>query len=226
MKKQRGFLSKGIFVFLLVIATTGMAYFSWQSNSNKVVKFPEEIESYLFWRAKDLTDFTLVGAGNKTLGLDDLKGKWSFIFFGYTHCPDICPVTLDVMGKAFRLLKNTPAVSSDIQGVFISVDPKRDTPEQLKNYVSYFNSEFLGVTGSKAQLDAFTRQIGVLYTLHTEKSQEDYVVSHNSTIFLIDPQGRLYGRFPQPQLSREIANTFIKIREFYNKQTEKRWFFF
>lgn len=226
MRKQRGFLSKGIFAFLLVIAMTGMAYFSWQLNSNKVVKFPEEIESYLFWRAKDLTDFTLVGAGNKTLGLDDLKGKWSFIFFGYTHCPDICPVTMDVMGKSFRLLKKTPAVSSDIQGIFISVDPQRDTPKQLKEYVSYFSPEFLGVTGNKAQLDAFTRQIGVLYTLHTEKSQEDYVVSHNSTIFLIDPQGRLYGRFPPPHYPREIANTFIKVRAFYNERTKKRWFFF
>jgi protein SCO1/2 len=226
MRKQRGFLSKGIFVLLLTIIMTAAAYFTWQSKSNTVVQFPEEIEDSLFWQARDLTDFTLIGANNKTLGLDDLKGKWSFIFFGYTHCPDICPMSMNIMGTVFKLLKENPAASANIQGVFVSVDPERDTPELLEEYASYFNPEFMGVTGDKAQIDAFTRQIGVLYSIHAKESQEDYSVSHNSTIFLIDPKGRLYGRFPQPHVAREIADIFIEIRAFYDEQTKKQWFFF
>ena len=226
MRKQRGFISKGIFALLLAITMTVAAYFVWQSKSNTVVQFPEEIEDFLFWQVRDLTDFTLTGADNKTLGLSNLEGKWSFIFFGYTHCPDICPMSMNTMGTAFKLLKKNPAASADIQGVFVSVDPDRDTPELLKEYASYFNPEFLGVTGNKTQIDAFTRQMGTLYALHNEESQEDYSVTHNSTIFLIDPQGRLYGRFPQPHVAREIADTFVKIRAFYDEQTKKQWFFF
>jgi len=227
MRKQGGAISRGSYIFLLLMATAVITYFGWQLNANnKVVQLPEEIEDYLFWHAKDLTDFTLVGAEKKTLGLDNLKGKWSFIFLGYTQCPDVCPMTLAKMGAAFKQLQKDPAVSSDIQGVFVSVDPMRDTPKRLKEYVSYFNPKFLGVTGSTAQVDTFARQIGALYTLHKKASNEDYLVTHNSSIFLIDPQGRLYGRFPPPHAANEIAEIFIKIRVFYHEQEDKKWPFF
>lgn len=229
MKKPNWLFTKGSLAVLLVIALSISAFIGWKLSHDQVVKAPAEIEDYLFWQAKELTDFKLTGADNKTLGLNELKGKWSFIFFGYTHCPDVCPLTLRVLGQTFKILEKNPEIFPEIQGVFISVDPKRDTPESLKEYVSYFNDRFIGVTGSLAELDDFSRQMSALYTLHTNEAGEsgdNYLVSHNSTVFLVDPQGRLHGRFPPPQTPQEIAEVFTKIRIFYNERSKKQWGFF
>ena len=92
--------------------------------------------------------------------------------------------------------------------------------------LSYFNAKFSGVTGTTAQVDAITRQMGAFYAIHPGKSEESYLVSHNSAIFLVDPRGRLYGRFPPPHAPREIAEIFAKIRAFYIEREDKRWAFF
>ncbi|MGC2049633.1 MAG: SCO family protein [Gallionella sp.] len=229
MKNQSGVFAKRKLAILLAIALSVTAILGWRLGHKTAVQPPEEIVDYVFWQAKELTDFKLVGANSKTLVLNDLKGKWSFIFFGYTHCPDVCPLTMGILGKAFTLLEKNPVAFEEIQGIFISVDPKRDTPELLKEYVSYFSKEFTGVTGDTAQLDAFARQLGALYTIHPkepESSGDNYLVTHNSTIFLVDPQGRLFGRFPPPQSPQEIAEVFIKIRTFYNERLNKRWIIF
>lgn len=229
MKKQSSLLTKRNLAFLLVIALSATAIVGWKLSHDQVVKAPAEIEDYLFWQTKELTDFKLTAANDKTLNLDALKGKWSFIFFGYTHCPDVCPLTLTILGQAFKILEKNPVVLPEVQGVFISVDPQRDTPESLKEYVSYFNDRFIGVTGSTAELDNFSRQMSALYTVHPKEADQPdgtYLVSHNSTIFLVDPQGRLYGRFPPPQTPKEIAGVFMKIRAFYNERNNKRWAFF
>ena len=228
MKNQRGALTrKGLAILLIAavaIVVAAAAFIGFRSNSDTVVKPPEEIEDYLFWEAKELTGFKLTGAGSKALGLDDLKGKWSFIFFGYIHCPDVCPLTMGVLGQAFKLIEKNPAAYQDVQGIFVSVDPKRDTPELLQEYASYFSSKFTGVTGDTAQVDAFSRQMSALYTIHPKEAQasgDNYLVTHNSTVFLVDPQGRLYGRFPPPQLPQEIAEVFLKIHTFYNERVKK-----
>lgn len=237
MKKQSGAFSRmGIaFTLLLAIAVIVSAMMSRQTGDKVVVKHPEDIADYLFWEAKDLTEFKLAGANGTTFGLNDLKGKWSFIFFGYTQCPDVCPLTMGILGQTFKILEKNPAAFQEMQGVFISVDPKRDTPESLKEYVSYFNNKFIGVTGDKEQLDALSRQMSVLYAINSKEpakdakepqkeggsGKEEYTVTHSSTIFLIDPQGRLYGRFPPPQLPQEIAQAFVKIRMFYNEGVKK-----
>ena len=224
--KSGRFPSRGKLALVVIITLAVSAGFGWRLGSDAVVQAPEEIADYLFWEAKDLTAFTLVGANDEALRLDDLKGKWSFIFFGYTHCPDVCPFTLSALGAVFNILEQDPAVSSTIQGIFVSVDPKRDTPELLKEYAPYFNAKFSGVTGTTAQVDAITRQVGAFYTIHPGESEESYLVSHNSAIFLVDPRARLYGRFPPPHAPREIAEIFGKIRAFYIEREDKRWAFF
>lgn len=228
MNNQSGALSRRNLALLLAIAVAviaaAAAFIGGRAGKEAIVKPPEEIEDYLFWQAKDLTDFKLAGAGGKTLGLNDLKGKWSFIFFGYTQCPDVCPLTLGILGQAFKLIEKNPAAFQEVQGVFISVDPQRDTPESLKEYVSYFSNKFIGVTGDTAELDAISRQMSALYTINPKEPGQTgngYTVTHNSTIFLVDPQGRLYGRFPPPHLPQEIAGVFTKIRTFYNKGVKK-----
>jgi protein SCO1/2 len=228
MKNQSGALNRKSLAVLLVvaiaIAVAAAALVGSRPGKEAFVKPPAEIEDYLFWEARELAEFKLTGADSKTLGLNDLKGKWSFIFFGYIHCPDVCPLTMGVLGKAFKLIEQDPTAHREVQGVFVSVDPKRDTPELVKEYASYFGDKFIGVTGEDAQLEAFSRQMSALYTIHPKdpkSSGDDYQVTHNSTVFLIDPQGRLYGRFPPPQLPNEIAGVFLKIRMFYNERVKK-----
>lgn len=231
MNKQSGVLTKKNIAILLaiVVAIAVTALIGWRAEKETFVKPPEEIEDYLFWEAKELTDFKLTAADGKTLGLDGLKGKWSFVFFGYTQCPDVCPLTMGILGQAFKLIEKTPPAYQEMQGIFISVDPKRDTPELLKEYVSYFSNKFIGVTGDTAQLEAVSRQMSALYTIHSNEpkkagdtsSGDNYLVTHNSTVFLVDPQGRLYGKFPPPQLPQEIAEVFIKIHKFYNERVKK-----
>jgi len=228
MKSQSGALGrKNLAVLLIaavVIAVAAAAFIGLRPGKEVIVKPPEEIEDYLFWEAKELADFKLIGADNRTLGLGDLKGKWSFVFFGYIHCPDVCPLTMGILGQAFKLIEKNPAAHQEIQGIFVSVDPRRDTPELLKEYASYFSGKFVGVTGDTAQVDAFSRQMSALYTIHPKdpkESGDNYTVTHNSTVFLVDPQGRLYGRFPPPQLPQEIAGIFLKIHTFYNERVKK-----
>ena len=228
--KIRGVITaRRMIALLLLVAVSVTGYLAWKLSHDRVVQAPAQIEDYVFWQAKELSDFQLIRARNGTLGLQDLRGKWTFVFFGYTHCPDICPVTLAVLGQAFRIIERTPGLASETQGVFVSVDPKRDTPEALAEYAAYFSDRFLGVTGSVAQLDAFSRQIGVFYTIHDReagKPDDSYLVTHSSTIFLIDPQGRLSGRFPPPHDAQEIADIFQKIRTFHNERANKKWILF
>lgn len=222
MSRRRGL------ALLLAIAVSVAAFIAWKSGHDRVVRTPAEIEDYVFWQAKELSDFTLARAGNRTLTTSDLRGKWTFVFFGYTHCPDVCPLTLAVLGGVFAMLEKDPQVRREIQTLFVSVDPGRDTPEALGEYVSYFNAGFIGATGSVAQIDALARQIGALYTIHAPeagKASDAYLVTHNSTVFLVDPRGRLYGRFPAPHVAREIAEAFLKIRAFDGERSNTRWAF-
>jgi protein SCO1/2 len=214
---------------LVLVAVAGAAFLAWKRGSDRDVRAPAQIEDYLFWQTKTLSDFQLKRAGNVTLGLGDLSGKWTFLFFGYTHCPDICPVTLAVLGQAFRIIDQTPELASEAQGLFISVDPGRDTPELLADYAAFFDKRLIGATGSVAQLDAISRQIGVFYTIQQPEAgrpADSYQVTHSSTIFLVDPQGRLYAKFPPPHDAQEMARAFRMIHAFHNERSGKKWLFF
>ena len=142
------------------------------------------IEGLLWPKPKLLAPFMAVDNLNNPFTLADLHGKWSFLFFGYTHCPDICPITLAIMDKVHRQLDQT-ATKPDVQTVFISVDPKRDTPARLDQYVTSFNREFIGVGGSVEQVASITGQVGVGYYLNKTAHSENYLVDHGASVFLI-----------------------------------------
>ena len=147
-----------------------------------------------------IADFALTDQDGHAFTLASLQGRWTLIFFGFTHCPDVCPTTLyDLSGVHKQLLGRLGANSGDHQVVFISVDPERDTPERLKSYVSYFHPDFIGVSGSDAQLRPLALQLGAAYHVEDhEPGTEQYAVDHSASILLTDPSGRLYGVFPAP----------------------------
>ncbi len=156
-----------------------------------------------------LADFQLLDGDKQAFTRTQLQGRWSLLFFGYTHCPDVCPVTLSELTKTLPLLQHAEdAAARTVQVVFISVDPARDTPELLKNFALYFNAQFIAVTGALEQLTALTDSIGARHQRLTGQGPE-YRVEHSADVWLIDPQARLYAKFPAPQRAQELARGVI-----------------
>lgn len=146
----------------------------------------------LYPSPKLLAPFSLLDQQGKPFGNERLHGKWSFVFFGYTTCPDICPTTLSVFTQLYKQL---PAeLQADTQMVFATVDPARDTVEQLRQYLPFFHADFIGLTGDAAAVDAFARDLGVAYAT-VPQDGGSYLVDHSVRVFLIDPTGARYALF-------------------------------
>jgi protein SCO1/2 len=151
--------------------------------------------------------FQLTDTTGRTVNQDILKGKWSVVFFGYTHCPDICPTTMFAMGQVEPLLG--PA-ASQVQTVFITVDPARDTVPQLAAYVTNpaFPKRLVGLTGSPAQVDQAAKAYRVFYQKAgptAGEGGEDYAVAHASYSYLMTPKGRFACVLPYGLKPEEIA---------------------
>lgn len=158
-----------------------------------------------------LAPFALTDASGAAFGPDRLQGRWSLVFFGFTHCPDVCPTTLAALGTAMGRLRE--AAGGDAwQVVFVSVDPTRDTPEAIGRYVSGFGPGVTGVTGSDDALAALTRQLGVVYMRVGDG--EDYQVDHSAQVLMLDPQARLVGVLSPPHAGSAIAERARAIRDF------------
>lgn len=173
-----------------------------------------DIPGLLWPHPKSLAPFTLIDQHGDGFTLDALQGKWTFLFFGYTHCPDVCPVSLHVLDRVAELLQGSGDDLTGTQFVFVSVDPERDTREKLLTYVGYFNEGFLGVTGNEDKLAALTKQLGVLYLRSGGDEEGGYLIDHTASIFLTDPGGRLIALFGMPHDAKVIAERFQSIRAF------------
>lgn len=154
-----------------------------------------------------IADFSLVDDDGQPFSLERLKGQWSLLFFGFTHCPDVCPSALyDLAQVRKTLARNDPEKTNNLQVLFVSVDPERDTPRQLNQYVNYFDPEFTGVTGPEAQLAPLTLQLGIAYRIEDhEPGSQQYNVDHSASILLMNPDGQLHGVFPAPHQSDSMA---------------------
>ena len=133
-------------------------------------------------------DFKLTDHTGKTRTLADFRGKVVVMFFGYTQCPDVCPTTLSDLAAAVQKLG---ADASRVQVLFVTIDPERDTPELLSQYVPAFNSTFLGLSGDAAATAATAREFKVLYQKQPGSTPGSYSMDHTAGTFVFDPQGRL-----------------------------------
>lgn len=176
-----------------------------------------QIAGFVYPQPRTISPFRLVAHNGAPFDLSALKGKWSFVYFGYTYCPDVCPTTLVELGRAQKLLEQA-GVDADNRYFLVSVDPNRDTPKQLGEYVAFFNKKLVGVTGTDEVLKTFTHEVGVLYEFPDGKIGNNYIVSHTSTLALFDPDARLHAIFTSPQKAEEIADGFRKIHERWSKR--------
>jgi protein SCO1/2 len=173
----------------------------------------EDLHGLRFSEPRALTPFTLTDHHGVEFGVDRLKGKWSYVFFGYTHCPDVCPTTMSVLNSVAGRLDNSEI---PVQYIFISVDPVRDTPEQLGQFVSYFNGDFIGVTGTDQGLESLTRQLGVAYMrVPAENGTENYLIDHTASVLLFDPDGRFHANYSPPLDAAGISEDLPRLVKAY-----------
>ncbi|MBF0123793.1 MAG: SCO family protein [Magnetococcales bacterium] len=197
----------------LLLAGVGLL-FSWYGAGERGYSVPSELRGTLLPAARALEPFQLVDHQGATFDLSRLNGQWSLVFFGYTYCPDICPMGLGVLGAMLADLSNkAPPLRQRSRGVFISVDPQRDTPKVLQDYVAFFSKDLLGVTGTAPQLLDAAKRFGAYFRLQkNQESDTEYEVVHSSSIFLINPQAQLVAIFDPKLLSGEkMADQFIRI---------------
>ena len=151
--------------------------------------------------------FRLVDQDGKTVTDADLKGKWSLVYFGYTHCPDACPTALNDIAIA---LDELGSKRSAVRPVFITVDPERDTPEVLKAYVTAFDAPILALTGTPEEVAQAAKGYRVYYAKHPEAGG-DYSMDHSSVIYVMDPEGRFTASFTHQSAPEEIAERLKKL---------------
>ena len=183
-----------------------------RENDSRAMLLPDQVIT-LFPDPKPLTAFALTDHQNRVFDLSRLKGKWSFLFFGFTHCPDVCPTTLAVLARARDNIAKNTVGAEDIQFVFISVDPNRDTASKLRQYVDYFDTTFLGVTGDNAQIGNLAGQLGAAYQVAITPGMENYPVYHTTAVFLVDPRARYHAVFTPPHDAEAISRRFKVVRE-------------
>lgn len=144
----------------------------------------------------ELPEFMLFDQAGRPFQRDDLAGDWNLVFFGFTQCPDICPLTLQVLSSARQqLIAAGRAPAPRI--VFVSVDPERDTPEIIDQYLGHFDPDAVGITGNVDELRILTGGLGIFFQ-KSALSDENYSVDHSAVVLLIDPQARFHAVFSAP----------------------------
>ena len=156
---------------------------------------------------RTLPAFSLQQSDGTPLTNDELKGHWTVVFLGFTHCPDICPTTLVDMAETLKLLGED---AQRVQAIFISVDPERDTPQQLATYTDFFDKRIIGLTGSPALIQAAARNFKVRYEKVSKENQDprNYAVDHSAGLYLLGPEGAFIKKFayatPADSMASEI----------------------
>ena len=164
---------------------------------------------YVFDTPRDPGDFTLVDHRGEPFTKEALKGHWTLLFFGFTHCPDICPTTLSFLAKLQQELATTEA--ADTQVVMVTVDPARDTPEVLAAYIPYFDPEFTGVTGDFIKILSFARSFNAPFRKVTA-ADGSYELDHSANVVLVNPRGDYHGFFKAPLDLAKVKVTYRSAR--------------
>ena len=198
-------------VGLLVLITVIIAGFVYRISLPRVMTESEmKINGlYLLETPRDIGEFELVDHHGAPFNRVRFKGNWSLVFFGFTYCPDVCPTTMTFLNEFTASLEDTEA--QDTQVVMVSVDPARDSVQQLASYVPFFNPEFIGVTGEFLDIHRFATALNTPFRKVMGEG-EDYQVDHSSNIALINPRGDYHGFFKAPLDLAKMKVTYRSAR--------------
>ena len=197
---------------LIVMLSLGLGFaaYLWQTNREPVA--PELEQAFFIEPARPIVWNQLIADDGSAYTPENLKGKWSYLYMGYRSCPDACPVALGVLSKVSKRLAelNLPE-GQQPQYIFLSVDPARDTPELLAEYVDFFGERFIGVTGKDTELKAISAQLGGIFYVPDDPKPENYEVGHSDSIYLMNPEGRLRVISRPPHDQEMIVRNHLKL---------------
>ena len=177
-----------------------------------------DVDALVYENAKPLSDFTLNDQRGELVTKQQFVGQWNLVFLGYTSCPDICPLTLAKLNAVYKNLQ----ADYPLQVWFLSVDPKRDTPAKRKQYIDYFNPDFLAVSGEHKHLFPVVRELGLIYAI-SDSSESEYAVDHSASVAMVDQNGAVRAIF-KPEFKQgsvplinatTLTEEFKKIADYY-----------
>jgi protein SCO1/2 len=205
--KNRIRMTIAVIVAFIILVIYG---FAWRMNQ-PVIMSNEELQingAIVLDKPRIFSDFELQDHRGDVFNLERMQGIWTIVFFGFTHCPDICPTTLAMLNETYSKLKDSE--KERVQVVMISLDPERDTVEKLAEYVPYFNPAFTGVTGNKHLIRRLTAELNVAYN-QVPLSGDDYTVDHSTQLILVNPMGHYHGFFKAPHTEITMRSTWRYI---------------
>jgi protein SCO1 len=174
-----------------------------------------ESATVLFGKSRALPPFTLRDHNDQAFDNSSLNNQWSLLFFGFTHCPDVCPTTLQAVRAMAKNLRDDADVAPP-KILFVSIDPERDNAAHLKSYVMYFDKSFTGITGELSSLEDFAKSVGAVFRIEEHAAgTKDYNVDHSTHMVLVDPKGRFHGLFSGPHEPGRMARDYAVIIDAY-----------
>lgn len=200
-------------VFLLAIAALSAGLFVSQHIHVKKTVDASQLHGTLLDAPRPVSAFSLTGTDGQAFNNASLRGTWTMVFFGFTHCGYMCPTTMAELGKTYRLL-DSKGVKPLPQVVMISVDPERDSLKKLKHYVKAFDVHFKGARGSAEAIKAMTQEMGIAYLKVMRKGADNsnnYDIEHTGSIMLFNPKGELVAFFTSPHQAKLLAKDYTLL---------------
>jgi len=225
--KQQG-SSKALFVVVALLAiiigiyvqnsahnTANKTANTTSSNNTTKADLPSFEKTVILPTSRALKATIFTDHRGQVFDLERFKNQWSIVFFGFTNCPDICPSTLRIL-KDVKQQVTEAGLWDGYQVIMVSVDPERDTPEKLNEYVPFFDSEFIGVTADLKATEEFAKSVGALFIKReNERNDEWYDVDHSASLILINPQGEWAGAITAPHRTEQISGDLIKLARYH-----------
>ncbi len=200
--KRRNVFKILIGILVLILLLWGVILYVYLDHNTKS-------DYYGMVHEREAPEFTLTDQEGAKVSLSDFKDKVVLLFFGYTYCPDICPMTMSVMNNIVDQLGDK---ADQVQVVFVTVDPQRDTVKKLKSYITYYNENFIGLTGTPQEIDKVADDYNIFYSKEEVESSSGYLMGHNSSVLLITPDGEIFLRYSQNKMDpASIAADIEKI---------------
>ncbi|MBE9567403.1 MAG: SCO family protein [Proteobacteria bacterium] len=188
-----------------VIALSAGVWFGLDNYGAKNVPVTK-IQGVILSTAKTIDDFDLIDNKNRKFKLENLKNKWSIMFFGYTHCPDVCPMTLTTLQQLSKLFTRENLTPPQV--ILVTVDPQRDTPEVLDEYVGYFDKDFVAATGDLSEVQKLASELGIYFKKAAGASgdvdADDYAMDHTTSFIVFNPQAEVAAYLKQPHEAARI----------------------
>ncbi|MDH3400884.1 MAG: SCO family protein [Chromatiales bacterium] len=204
-------------LMIIGLATLAVVAGLWLQLRMSAPAVPPETNATLLRTARPIEDVRLQDTLGNEFRIQQLQGRWSLVFFGFTHCPDVCPTTLTILGQVAKGLSDLPETRQP-RLVFVTVDPERDVPAVIKGYVEHFDKNMIGLTGELAQIEALAAQLGVAFQ-KVPLDQGGYSMDHSAAILLLNPGAELNAIISAPHTVEGISEDYRKIVEFMDEQS-------